>query len=93
MKLEELAEKIDRLRGVVHAQETVINALLRAVPADLVEQLEAGYLGEVAVARQQLQDWKVATATLDGFEKEAAHGTSKMDRLLHGPRAAGESTP
>lgn len=86
MDMEELTEAVERLRGAMQAESAFINALLRTVPPDLVEPMEAGYLEEVGALRAELRDCSAARATLEAFEIAVQQGTAKLDALIHGPR-------
>lgn len=82
MNLEQLTEAVERLRGAMFANEALTNALLRAVPSNVIELLDAGYHEEVVGMRAELQQWQPSAAMKDAFEQTVRQGSSKLDRLI-----------
>lgn len=85
MNTDELTEAVQRLRGAMHASDALMNALLRAVPTNVIEHLEAGYNEEIGIARAAMQQWQPGAAMTDSFERCARDASSKLDRLVRRP--------
>ena len=82
MNTEQLTEAVARLRGAMWANDALMNALLRAVPSNAIELLEAGFHEEVALARVEVQSWQSSSAMADAFERTVRQSTSKLDQLI-----------
>lgn len=82
--MNEVQEKIERLRGHVAAMEALMNALLRAVPRSVLGHLEAGYHEEVGELRTSLQDLHASAHALDAFERTAQSWSAKLNTIVQG---------